>query len=58
MGRKKVGDTELRVVTTKVRNDLYKEIKKIAIDEDRDLYLLIEDAIRAYIKKSRHEGEK
>jgi predicted transcriptional regulator len=38
-------------LSTKIENDLQKEIKKLAIDEERPLNDLLEEAIRDLLKK-------
>ena len=38
-------------LSTKIENDLQKEIKKLAIDLERPLNDLLEEAIRDFLKK-------
>ena len=38
-------------LSTKIENDLQKEIKKLAIDQERPLNDLLEEAIRDLLKK-------
>ena len=38
-------------LSTKIENDLQKEIKKLAIDQERPLNDLLEEAIRDILKK-------
>ena len=38
-------------LSTKIENDLQKEIKKLAIDQERPLNDLLEEAIRDFLKK-------
>ena len=42
-------------LSTKIENDLQKEIKKLAIDQERPLNDLLEEAIRDILKK--YEGK-
>lgn len=38
---------------TYMRADLIKEIKKAALDEERNAYELVEDAVEEYLKRGR-----
>ena len=40
-----------KALSTKIENDLQKEIKKLAIDLERPLNDLLEEAIRDFLKK-------
>jgi len=45
-------------LSTKIENDLQKEIKKLAIDLERPFNDLLEEAIRDLLKKYRKEMSK
>ncbi|MBL7204558.1 MAG: hypothetical protein ISS63_09525 [Desulfobacteraceae bacterium] len=44
-------------LSTKIENDLQKSIKKLAIDLERPLNDLLEEAIQDVLKKYEEEGE-
>jgi len=45
-------------LSTKIENDLQKEVKKLAIDLERPLNDLLEEAMQDLLKKYEKEGEK
>lgn len=45
-------------LSTKIDNDLQKDIKKLAIDLERPLNDLLEEAIKDYLKKHGKKGNK
>ena len=45
-------------LSTKIENDLQKEIKKLAIDQERPLNDLLEEAIRDFLKKYKDTPKK
>lgn len=55
MGRPKKASIPRRFVTTRMEPALYAKIKKLAIDLNKDVYLIIEEALRDYLKKKSKE---
>ncbi len=49
---------ERKPLSTKIDNDLQKEIKKLAIDLERPLNDLLEEAIRDFLKKYEKKSNK
>lgn len=47
-----------KALSTKIDNDLQKEIKKLAIDLERPLNDLLEEAIKDLLKKYKKKGGK
>jgi len=46
-----------KALSTKIENELQKDIKKLAIDLERPLNDLLEEAIQDVLKKYEKEGE-
>ena len=49
---------ERKVFSTRLDQDLIKELKHLAVDEDRALNDLLEEAIEALIKKYKSKSKK
>jgi len=45
-------------LSTRIENDLQKEVKKLAIDLEKPLNNLLEEAIRDLLKKHEKKGKK
>lgn len=57
MGRVKKDNIERVLISTRIDRSLVKPLKQIALDGDRDLYMVIEEAIKDYIQK-KQRGKK
>ena len=64
MPRRKADDKERVPFGTRLEPQLLRELKRVAFDEERELYLVVEEAIRqylirkGYIKKTEGRGKK
>jgi predicted transcriptional regulator len=48
--------SEKKIFSTRIDNDLLKKLKHLAVDEDKSIGVLLEEAIRCLLDK--HAGEK
>ena len=51
--KSKYSDEEYTRQTVIIRKEYLKELKKLAIDEDKDNTEILEEAVRAYLKKKK-----
>lgn len=51
MPKKKTDSIDREVFSARIDKKLAKEIKRIAFEKDKDIYIVVEEAFRDYIRK-------